>query len=348
VAAVQPPAPPVPRLAVPPPPAAAPPPAPVAAVPPPAPPVPRVAAAPPKVLPVAEEPFPVAEPGPEPFEFLPATAARPAPRTGAPLPDYPQLGPVRVELRGKGAWAGAGILLALCPVFLFFAAINADQRKPGLVTLFLVLAVVTVLLACWPAVESLRRLGRRVWVCQNGLAWKGGRSRGALTWPEIAAVVYEHHVPKLTVAFGLLGALAARFLASGRIALTTRAGEVVELPAGVRGLYRVASAIAEGIKPHVLPGVEQALAAGQPTPFGPHLLLETPGLKWVDKRVRWEDLDRLVIQYRAASPSVLHADAGRPLLDIELGAIANLHLLLEVAERRFRVRVSTVGEDRLP
>jgi Family of unknown function (DUF6585) len=255
---------------------------------------------------------------------------------------------MRVELRGKGAWAGAGILLALAPVFLFFGAINADQRKQGLAGMFFTLSGITVVLACLPAVESLRRMGRRVWVCQNGVAWKGGRTHGALSWPEIAVVVYDHHVPKLVAAFGLIGALAARFLGSGRITLTTRTGEVMELPAGVRNMYRVASAVAQGIKSHVLPGLEQALAAGQPTQFGEHLTLEGPGIRWVDKRIRWEDIDQVVVQYRAASSSVLHANAAKRPLDIELGAIPNLHLLLELVENRFQVPVSMVGEASLP
>jgi hypothetical protein len=191
-------------------------------------------------------------------------------------------------------------------------------------------------------------MGRRVWVCQNGLAWRAGRARGSLAWPEIATVTYQHHVPQLAAMFGLLGALAARFLGCGRLTLTTRAGDTVELPAGVRGLYRAAVAVCEGIKPYTLPALEQAVAAGQPTEFGPHLTLEAPGIKWVDKKIRWEDLGGLEIRYRAAAPSVLHASAGRPLLDIELGAIPNLHLLLDLVERRFRVPVRTVGEASLP
>jgi hypothetical protein len=255
---------------------------------------------------------------------------------------------VRAELRGKGAWVGVGVLLALLPVFLLIAAINADRRKPAVVTLFLVLSVCAVLLAAVAAVESLRRMRRRVWVCQNGLAWQAGRARGSLSWPEITTVTYQHHFPQLAVMFGLLGALAGRFLSYGRLTLTARTGETVELPAGIRGLYRAATVVSEGIKPYTLPALEQAVAAGQPTEFGPHLTLEGPGIKWVDKKIRWEDLSRLEIRYRSAAPSVLHADAGRPLLDIELGAIPNLHLMLELVERRFHVPVRTVGEASLP
>jgi hypothetical protein len=255
---------------------------------------------------------------------------------------------VQAELRGKGAWAGVGVFLVLLPLFLLIAAINADRRKPAVVTLFIGLSVVTVLLAAGAAVASLRRMGRRVWVCQNGLAWRAGRARGSLSWSEIATVTYQHHFPQLAVMFGLLGALAGRFLSYGRLTLTTRTGDTVELPAGVRGLYLAAAAVSEGIKPYTLPALEQAVAAGQPTEFGPHLTLEGPGIKWVDKKIRWEDLSRLEIRYRSTAPSVLHADAGRPLLDIELGAIPNLHLMLELVERRFRVPVRTVGEASLP
>jgi hypothetical protein len=301
----------------------------------------------------AADPLPVIHPLPEAGvdEVLAVQPVRPAPlapRLGPPLPDYPHLGGVRAELRGKGSWAGVAVLLALVPVFLLIAAINADRRKPAVVALFLGLSVVTVLLAVLPAVESIRRMGRRVWVCQNGLAWRAGRKRGSLSWPEIATVTYQHHVPQLVMMFGLLGALAARFLGCGRLTLTTRAGDTVELPAGVWGLYLAATIVSEGIKPHTLPALEQAVAAGQPTEFGPHISLEGPGIKWVDQKIRWENLNGLEIRYRAAAPSVLHAHAGRPLLDIELGAIPNLHLMLELVERRFHVPVRTVGGASLP
>ena len=65
----------------------------------------------------------------------PAAPAQAAGRPGAPLPEYPHLGGVQAELRGKGAWAGVGVFLVVLPVFLLIAAINADRHKPAVVTL---------------------------------------------------------------------------------------------------------------------------------------------------------------------------------------------------------------------
>jgi hypothetical protein len=258
------------------------------------------------------------------------------------------MGEVRKELAGKGAWIGAGVLLGVALLFFLLAGINADARKPGRAIILLLVALSSLFLAGFAVFESIRRLGKRVQVCENGLAWKAGSSSGALGWPEIVTVVYQHHIPALVMVFGPLGPLAARFLGRGQLMLTTKTGEVVELPA-VHGLYGVSATVCRKIKPHVLPEIERKIEAGEPIEFGPHLLVESKGLRWVDQKVRWRDLDALVVQHRAASPSVLHADASQPpLLDIELGAIPNLHLLLDVVEDRFRVPVRTVGEDRIP
>src|SRR5262249_56776613 len=127
---------------------------------------------------------------PQLVDVPPEPRPRDTREAGDALPDYPHLGGVRRELRGKGAWAGAGVLIGLCPLCLLIAGINSDARRQGVANMFLVLAIVSFLLALLPVVESLRRIGRRVWVCENGLAWKAGSARRGLASPEITSVGY--------------------------------------------------------------------------------------------------------------------------------------------------------------
>jgi hypothetical protein len=296
-------------------------------------------------------------------EVISTEIAHGSPNDGPPLPAAPWLGGVQQELHGKGAWGGVGILGGVTLTFLFLAAINfSNPNPPGMRwgPVCLGVALVCFILTIVVLVDSISRLGRRVWVCANGVAWRRGGRLENCTWPEIASVTYEHRAPGIfsgagnAAMFGALGALAHRFLATGRLTLGRRptpdldTSGPLHLPTGVHGMYGLAKRIAERIRPYELPGLLQSIQAGQSLGFGPHITLEVPGVRWVDKQVPWQDLHEVVVEYRPNPPSVLKAKGVRGLRDVDLGAIPNLHILLELFEHHLRIRVLYVGENRLP
>jgi hypothetical protein len=297
-------------------------------------------------IPVAANSAPVPAAPRTPWAPPPAVEDEPSdlPPADTPAPaGFPELGGVVRELRPRQWWIGllsgsAVLALAILVIVLFVK--RDPPRWVQMTTLILLVGSLIVTLLCgWKVIESV---GRRVWLCEHGVLWKGLGGRTACLWADADAVTYQKSMGggHMAVQMGLIGALVASIVTKYTLTIRKKDGQTVTLPATVTGLFHVWAALSKRLKPALLPGIYQAIDARTPVAFGPLVEVLPLGLKWVDGQIAWQDLTGVILTMRFdLGRGVLKAVGPRSAQDIEIGSIENLELLLDVLERRFGLKV---------
>jgi hypothetical protein len=111
-------------------------------------------------------------------------------------------------------------------------------------------------------------------------------------------------------------------------------------------MFRASRSISNKIRPRVLPRLERRLQAGEAVDFGPHITISQRGIQWVKNKLGWPAVEVIRIVNRGGQ-AVLHLETQPRVIDVDLSAIPNLHILLEMVQQ-FRIPVGAVGESRLP
>jgi hypothetical protein len=253
----------------------------------------------------------------ESWPELPPLPAHPPPRRRA------NLGPTLREFRPPRSWAGWTFATALLAVAVPVAVLMARSGHPIGAALLTAIAAGGAALNLY--LGRARRAAGRVVVCEDGLRCEFDGRSVTCAWADVESVAYRNEGnPRPTE----------------RLVIARRDATEFEVPATAAPAAEVLRALHAPLRPLLLPPVEQALERDEAAGFGPLLQLEAWGLVWVETPICWADLEAVSCGFHERSRcAVLVARSRLAVSPLDLGAIPNVVLLLELLRDRFGVRV---------
>lgn len=211
-------------------------------------------------------------------------------------------------------WAlGAPALAFVVPLVVALAGRETEPLVPlGYALAVVVLWAIGVARAC-------RDWQRRVWVFENGIMQRR-RGRTQTCWWQDVVAVWHGWGPETLKFVGSIP----------RIALDTADGHRLFFDERLQDVAQLAELVRAQTARHLLPRLEQELAAGGHVRFGP-VTLSRAVLAWGPYGLDWALVRR--IELSGKHLLVRSADSQRPWRAAHATTVSNLHVLLPLAAR---------------